>query len=156
RIGTAAVLARLLYRAGLWNDAAQLVLRHLDRVSDDELDELVGADEKKKKNRKKKADSRRSDLLSLIRRWATIVGKGGGPEQALVRISMIASSVQDPMVRAELCSYAVIASSKYIDDWQFHRKLLKSVIRDSAHGIEPNQWIRERQVLRLAILTGGG
>ncbi|HEY9432484.1 MAG TPA: ATP-binding protein, partial [Blastocatellia bacterium] len=61
RIGTAAVLARLLYRTGSWNDAVQLALRHLKPVYDAKLEKLSGTDEKEA-------------LLSLLRTWATIVG----------------------------------------------------------------------------------
>ena len=143
RIGTAAVLARLLYRAGSWNDAVQLALRYLDPSYDAKLEKLSDTDEK-------------AALLSLLRTWATIVGKSGGPPQAIHQIAMSASSVRDPMVRVELSAYALIASLKYNDYWQIHPNVwLKSAIRGLAPAISLTHWIGERQVMRLAILTGG-
>ncbi|HST20513.1 MAG TPA: ATP-binding protein [Blastocatellia bacterium] len=148
-IGTVAVLARLLYRAGVWDDAVQLILRHLNKASNEEL---IGPDKKEGRNREERANSRGAALLSLTRTWATIAGKSDGPRQALERISEVVSSVRDPLIRVEIAAYALFAIKQLGSEWQGQNERLTSVIETSIPDVSPDQWRREQRVLRLAIL----
>lgn len=152
RAGTAAVLARLLYRAGLWDDAARLAARHIDRANYQEL----AAGEVEEGVPQGEGEGLYLDaLLSLTRTWVTIVCKGGGSEQEIERACALAYPPLEPLSRVEIAAHALIRLAQ--PGWLGggHSDKLRALILNSISSIKRPVWKREQRVLRLAMLSGG-
>lgn len=147
RTGTAAVLARLLYRAGLWQDAIDLALRHIKAASEDEF---VGPDETPSNPEK---SARQEALLSLIRTVATVVGKSRGSVEALEKLSKHVGAIRDPMIRVEIAAHIIVGCSQHGNNLLSLRKeVAERVLIPSVPAINPDRWAKDKKVLRLAIL----
>ncbi len=146
RTATASVLARLLYRAGLWQEAADLVSRH---TTAKEPHELAGPDDPNLTER----DSRAAALLSMVRTLATIVGKSAGSNVPLVTISRVATLARDPMVRVELAAHAILAYAPTAEGRSQNQDFDVKGLWNLMLGVPPDRWQRDKKVLRLAILS---
>lgn len=145
RTGTAAVLARLLYRAGLWQESVDLALRHLKSVNEGELTNL---DDR---------DSDRKALLSLLRTLATVLGKSAGSPEALEKLSTILPGVKDPIIRVELAAHGIAACSQHPLFLRGLGESIKtSILLPSAREVPTEQWQKDKKLLRLAILSDAG
>lgn len=153
RVETAAVLARLLYRSGFWNESLQLASRYLDAATGDEL---RGPDEKEERGRKGEVESRRASVLSLLRTSATIEGKSGVPGPAVWRVVGLTPEIRDPLARIEAAAHSILASSRAGEAQRYQCEELKGLIRESVNSIASDRWEKEQHVLRLAILTTNG
>jgi hypothetical protein len=152
RVGTAAVLARLLYRAGLWDDAAWLAARHIDRAN---YQELAGSYVEAGGPQGEGEGAYLDALLSLTRTWVTIVCKGGGSELEIERACAIAYAPLEPLARVEIAAHALIQLAQLGWHRGGHPDELKMVILNSISSIKRPVWKREQRVLRLAMLSGG-
>jgi hypothetical protein len=135
RVNDAGALARLLYRYGLWDDAVHLVERQFRRRSFADQDLSEGE-------------------ISLIRVALTVAAKSGGEGSSTVeRLVEVGTRVHEPLLQIELSAHAFIY-------WIRTRRDLRPSARELADratiGISRKRWLRERRILRLAILVGAG
>ena len=147
RPSTAAVLARLMFRAGLWDESERLARSHLDRATEAELAGPTG-------DEPGEPGSRAASTLSLLRTWTTIVAKGHGPASDLERASYSLRSVLDPLSRAEIAAHTLIGFARQGGGPTDHRNVLKTIITGAAGAIRPTIWRREQRVLRLVASAG--
>ncbi len=147
RPATAAVLARLMYRAGLWDDAVGLAWRFISVVP---RDDLAGQQRFEWND-----NPRREALLSLLRTWATIVGKSDSHKADaswLAKVAQpVAASVSDPFAAADIAAHAVLAVR---DAEQAGLGKLRQYIVQSLSGVRRDRLKREPRILRLGILAG--
>jgi hypothetical protein len=131
RSDVAAMVARLLYRAGLWDEAMRLLRR------------LVSP-----------GFSVRGEVdVSLIRTYATIAAKGQAPETELRWLTPLAANVNPPIAGAEILAHATLGLPRLggfeqavIDpELQFATKITE---------VTPVEWRREPRILRLVLATG--
>jgi hypothetical protein len=130
RRDVAATAARLLYRAGLWNDAAALLKRHV----------------------RAKLQIRRGDVVSLVRTWATILAKSGAEAEQLAALLPTAQAIQDPIIRTEILAHIALG----LDDsheWTRTRESARAAAMRSAFDVRPSMWARETRTLRLVLST---
>ena len=147
RPATAAVLARLLYRAGLWQDSVDLALRHIKAAPEDEL---TGPDEQSTNPEKA---ARQEALLSLLRTVATIVGKSSGSPEALEKLSKYVGAIRDPMIRVEVAAHIIVGCSQQGQSWcSLSKDVKEKVLKPSVPAISADRWGKDKKVLRLAIL----
>ncbi len=149
RPATAAVLARLLYRAGLWQDAVDLVLRHTVSKEPRELAGPVDPNLTEK-------DSRLAALLSLTRTLATILGKSAASSMPLLTISKVALLASDPIVRVELAAHAILAHPPKGESGSQSQDFKAQDFGGLIRGVPADRWRRDKKVLRLAILSKEG
>jgi hypothetical protein len=147
---TAAVLARLLFRAGLWEDVEQLAVRHLKRWSLD----LLASPDKRQEREQPKATARREALLSLFRTRATVIAKGEGPPGDVEWLVGIAPYGHDPVARLDIAAHAAVSVAK-LEGVPRGRGLLEPVIEDSIREVRPGGLKSNQRMLRMAILTSG-
>src|ERR1019366_5298528 len=140
RIVTAAVVVRLLYRAGSWDEADQLAWRHL---STPDAGEVQGDT----------PTPRGSALLSLLRTWATIRGKSGGKPELEARMAEFIRSQADALSRAEGAAHAAfgLAQSGGARETVEYCKMM---VRDAAAQVSRDGWKDAPRTLRLVVLTG--
>ena len=142
---TAAALARLFYRAGLWQDAVDLVMRHLKAANESEF---VDLDDK---------EARGGALLSLLRTLATVLGKSAGSPEALQKLGAILPGVKDPLIRVELAAHTIAACKQHGKDLHALSQTTKTmVLLPAAREVTPEQWLMDKKLLRLAILSDAG
>ena len=132
-IETAAPVARLLYRSGLWEDAVRLINRNVGKREPTTLERALG-------------------IISLKRTYLTILAKSPG------RISESPSSsffdeenIEDPRVEVEMCAYAFLRSAREQFGDASH---LRRLVEKAEDRVLRRQWQRELRILRLAILCG--
>lgn len=124
-----AVVARLLYRGGLWHDVA-LLLR--DQVDMNKLDSPAQE--------------------SLLRTWATIAGRSSAPFNEIDEIAPRATTLRDPLSRIEVLAQLVIGlRSAGRDSWRYAQ--LREALDHIVGTISQSQWMREPRILRLAVLA---
>lgn len=152
-VGTAAVLARLLYRAGSWNESIKLVSRYFESAT---VDELRGPDEKEEKRRKEKAGSKRAGIASFLRTGVTIEAKSGEPGPATWRALIYSPAIRDPFTRIEIAAYTILASARAGKAQRARCEELKEMIRESVKSVSPSRLKTEQKTLRLAILATNG
>jgi hypothetical protein len=152
-VGTAAALARLLYRSGSWNESIKLASRYFESAS---VDELRGPDEKEERRRKEKAGSRRAGVISFLRTSITIEAKSGEPGQAAWRALIYAPTIRDPFARIEVAAYTILASARAGKAQNLRCEELKEVIRESVKSVSPSRLKTEQKAIRLAILATNG
>jgi hypothetical protein len=140
-VSTAAVLCRLLYRAGRWDDAYRLALRYLQQIGDDELIPLIA-----------QVDPRGMDLLSLFRTALTIEAKSQLPGALLERVFHVATATQDPLAAIEICSHDILASAG-TPDHQNEVWSLSPLIVQRCQSVLLPTWKAEQRILRLAAIT---
>ncbi|HYP52238.1 MAG TPA: ATP-binding protein [Pyrinomonadaceae bacterium] len=145
---TASTLARLLYRAGHWDDAATLAMRHLERAG---RTASFGSRPKTKSRRAEGDDSRGEALLSLARTWATIVGKCDDSPEPLERIAHTHLPAWEHLARVEMNAYAVVARER--GGSNVPPEYFLQNIKESARAVRPSSWRSNQRILRLAILT---
>lgn len=132
RKDVAAPIARLLFRAGQWEDAARLLQRHTGRE--------ISAD---------------PHSQSLLRMWATLVAKSGrSRREDLDWIILAASDVRDPLVRTELLAHAAIVARERAETGTVESVLKQ--LSNAARAVQPGVWHREMRTLRLAIAAFPG
>jgi hypothetical protein len=132
-VKTAAIFARLLYRAGHWDDAAQLALRHLTTETNDRRGEA---------------------RLSLLRTLMTLFAKSGVPEKSpewvdaewFATNSIQGEKIIDPVIRLELAAHLFILRNQLPE---YQRSAPYSI-----SGISREQWKKDLRILRLAIIVG--
>lgn len=152
RVETAAVLARLLFRAGLWDDAVRLVVRHLNSKG---LKELGEPDKGKGRSQREGGDPRRVALLSLARTWATIGGKSGGETKLLREIYFaLTRHVTDQLALIDIGAYVALGMAQSAGSVR-RQDLLISTLTEAARYVRQDQWGRAPRILRLAILIAG-
>jgi hypothetical protein len=155
RLGTAAILSRLLYRAGLWQEAADLALRHLDKVTSSEF--AIGSWKISltiQTSIKKETQARVESVVSLMRTFATIAGKSGTSALELSRISGFASEIEDPIACAEVSAHVIVACTRFGNQWrELAREVKAKSLLRSALAITPKQWLQDKKLLRLVILS---
>jgi hypothetical protein len=144
----AAVAARLLYRVGLWGEAVELSFRHLDRADAGKLIQSEGTDGGVNDQPPR---SRSAAMLSMVRTYATISGKSGGPGPALEWLTQVANSSSDNVVRVEIAAHTLIGTL-LAGGGHERAGWLRSVVADSAHRVSESEWRRSPRVLRLAAL----
>jgi len=134
RPNEAAPVTRLLYRFGLWDDALRLVERQLDG--------------------KLSLEKRLSEgQMTLIRMTLTIGAKATGQGSRWIEsVTEFAQIFRDPLVQIELFAHSVIYWFRTRRYWrgeggQWEPELAK---------ITRKKWLRERRILRLAILVRAG
>ncbi|HEX7833004.1 MAG TPA: ATP-binding protein, partial [Thermoanaerobaculia bacterium] len=130
RRDVAATAARLLYRGGLWTDAAALLKRHV----------------------RGKLQIRRADVISLVRTWATILAKSGAEAEQLAALLPTAQAIQDPVIRTEILAHIALG----LDDsheWTRTRESARTAAMRSAFDVRPSLWARETRTLRLVLAT---
>jgi hypothetical protein len=152
RPGTASVLARLMYRAGYWNDAAQLALHHLDQAG---IDESVGADLIEQTANIDVVGSRPAALLSLLRTWVTVAAKSGGKADELKKLLDKVPMVKDTLVRVEIAAHIAIAMRQAGDVFYEQGLEMKKVVYNSLQDAKSSRWKSNQRILRLAILVSG-
>lgn len=121
----AAMAARMLYRAGMWNDAMTLLRRHV-------------------KPRKPPGDD--ADI-SMLRTWTTILAKSDIGNELGWTLEKF--TISDPLIETELIAHAAIGlrrSASYLGTWSRFQKLVG--------GVSATLWRREPRILRLAIACG--
>ncbi|HYH07734.1 MAG TPA: hypothetical protein VEK11_11825 [Thermoanaerobaculia bacterium] len=131
RKDVAAPVARLLFRAGEWADAARLLQRHVGRefASD-------------------------PDSQSLLRTWATLVAKSGiDAREHLPWITLAASECTDLVVRTEVLAHAALASGESVSTAESITAVtpLGTQMTRAASNVRSSVWPRELRTLRLAI-----
>lgn len=131
----AARVARVLFRAGEWNDAMQLLWRHVHPQL-----------------------ARDGDApISLVRTWLTITAKSGVEPDAIDSrwIVGFATGVSDPVVRSEMLAYATLAMRRFPALRELASELA-AVLAKSAMQVRPSLWRRELRTLRLVIAANPG
>lgn len=124
RQDVAAPAARLLFRAGQWDDAARLLRRHVER-------EIPRSEAEQ----------------SLLRTWATIVAKSGVEAERLDWIVLAASEIHDSLVRTEVLAYAALAErSEPATLTSISRQMMNAALM-----VNRSVWRRNLRTLRLAI-----
>jgi hypothetical protein len=138
----AAVVARLLYRDGLWGEARDLIGRHVQPR--DVGDDLAALGKR----------PRAGALLSLVRTWATIAGKAGTSYDELVSILPVATApiFRDRLVQVELLSYVALGLQRNGRTAPPGQDL-SHLIGIAAREVSIDQWSRAVRILRLATLT---
>jgi DNA-directed RNA polymerase specialized sigma24 family protein/DnaJ-domain-containing protein 1 len=127
----AAIAARVLYRAGLWSEAASLLRRHLARSF---------------------ATPRREASVSILRLWATLLAKTGAEPEQLARLLPFVATLGDPMVRVEILAHITLG----LEDSRERRSLsdvARGMVIDEALRIRQSTWRRELRILRLVLAT---
>lgn len=151
-VASAAVLARLLYRSGRWDESHRLASRYL---KDAGPDDLVGGSEEKERQRNAKGESKAASLFSLLRTSLTIEAKSGVAGPAYDRVLDPASPLEDSLALVELCAYAVL-TEPHDTATQPGRDGFKTRILDAAASVGPDRWKPEQRILRLAVLATDG
>lgn len=129
RPDVAASVARLLYRAGQWGDAAMLLERHIRPES-----------------------SMRGDAsISMLRTWATIAAKGGIHSDRWGRVILSVESIHDPLVRTEVLAHGVLGV-QLSGEGNLLTETTEQMMK-AALEVSPSAWRRELRILRLAIAT---
>ncbi|HXH42013.1 MAG TPA: hypothetical protein VNN08_25535, partial [Thermoanaerobaculia bacterium] len=127
----AATVSRVLYRAGLWREAAALLRRHLQTSLQ---------------------VPRKGESISIIRTWATILAKSGAEPEQLASLVPHADRIRDPLVRSEVFAHICLG----LDDAPVRdriRDAARERVGDSARLVRPAQWQREFRILRLVLAT---
>jgi hypothetical protein len=158
-VGTAAIVARLLYRTGQWSDSHRLIARHLiDSGRLEELLRMAEAGLEAPTGRSNDPD----DLLSLLRTWATMSAKVGADRQPFDVAAIASDKTQfpiDPVTRIELLSYAVLGNRmlKERSEWSsdFMETSAGNVMR-MATAVQGSAWRQNVRTLRCAILAAHG
>jgi len=143
---TAAVVARLLYRAGQWGDAVALVDRHLEPVGVPEL-ALVA----RRATARSLPNASRGDaaLVSLARTMGTLAGKSGASPFELQEVLQVGLAMADPLLRVEALAHVELGAPGAHPG-------LRDEIGRTAHAVAPDRWPSAARILRLAALTADG
>jgi hypothetical protein len=144
--GTAAVVARLLFRAGLWRDAAALAARHLRPVGERDLASVV---QRATARSLPNASRRDAALVSLARTRGTLAGKAGAPPFELEEGLEVGRAMADPLLRVESLAHVELGAPGLHPG-------LSSEIREAARAVAPDRWPSATRILRLAVLTADG
>ena len=138
RANDAAPVTRLLYRCGLWDDALRLVERQLrgkefyDRRSSERLSEAE---------------------TTLVRLALTIAAKATGQGSKRVEdLTDLTYLFPDPLVQIELFAHSVIYWFRTRRYWRGEGAQSEPELQN----ISRKRWLRERRILRLAILVRAG
>lgn len=130
RPDVAAPVARLLYRAGQWQDAATLLDRHVQQEK-----------------------SFRGDAsVSLVRTWATITAKSGVYSDRWGRVVPVVASIRDPIIRTEVLAHAAIGML-LVESEEDVREWTSEQMMKAALDVRPSLWRRDLRILRLAITS---
>ena len=128
RPAVAATVARLLYRAGCWDEAMTLAHRHIDRPLE--------------------------SPWSILRTWTTIVAKAPAQRDKPARAVEAAAAVSDPIVGVELLAHATLLVA-HQENWAAAAGLREQVRRLGA-AAPMELWTRGLRVMRLFILAAAG
>lgn len=149
---TAAVVVRLLYRTGRWDEACTLAWHFLSDPGRSYQRPSLMMHESEATKQKSGGVPRSADeaLLSLTRTWVTIGTKAA---ISLAEVSTMAyratDSTDDPVVRVELFAYGSIATARN------RAQQFASAFGVAADRVPAGVWRREAWILRLAILSVG-
>lgn len=147
---SASVVARLLYRAGRWHEAAILTDRHIGSYSPEEFLQQLSLEAG---GWTPQTEGSADGLLSLVRTRATIAAKSGADGPEIERMLRAAELVRDPIVRVELYAFAAILRG--VEDPCLPPSGTDGSLVDLAAAQVPvERWRREFQILKWAILTG--
>jgi len=145
---TGSVVARLLYRAGQWRDAHDVVLGQLADTPPPELGKRLARPIR---------DSTDADavahLVSLVRTWATLAGKGGSGERELKDALEVCRYVVDPLVCAETLAHIQLGFCSRVSMDHPLRDSIDALLGDAVRLVPTERWRSEIRILRLAILT---
>lgn len=163
-VGSAAEVARLLYRAGEWNDSRSLTMRHLMETSGG-MEGLASP-----------ALADRADRVSLLRTWVTMSAKlGAEPYPLDVAIDLSRRTwattaaklgadlsrrrdEPDDLVQIEMLSYAALGHRMLKDRSGLSEDRKQDLAREVAGlaaAVPPTLWQRNERALRMAILAAG-
>lgn len=144
-LATAAVLSRLLYRAGRWDECYGLAAKYLDASG---LKELVSRDQESRFARASDAPQ----MLSLFRTGLTIEAKSELPGQLMEHVFDITLATADPVTVVELSSHTILANTRRSDHERFV-EMFKPIIDEKCRLVLVPTWKLEQRVLRLAVIT---
>jgi len=126
-----AILARLLYRSGLWSDSVQLVQQFVRSGIVD----------------------RNPAILSLLRTELTIASKSVGRPSDRMERGVSWAPENDPLAAVEIYAHAFLYS---IRESRGEPQDLLASLHSAVSRVPRRQWNREVRILRLAILCGAG
>jgi hypothetical protein len=146
----AAVVARLLYRSGRWEESRQLAWRFLrgeGDLPDTHFNVALAPEEEA--------------LVSLARTWSTITTRSSLDPWVTATVARSMASrhgmarTQDGIGRVQLLSYSAVSAFM---DKKTSTPLVEDLRRDLvqvAVNVSPAEWQKDWRVLRLAVMCGG-
>ncbi|MFO0908993.1 MAG: hypothetical protein U0794_11710 [Isosphaeraceae bacterium] len=146
RPATAAVLARLMYRAGRWNDSAELTRRHLTRWN--QVETSV-----RRPDRSTEAAQRTEAMISLLRINATIVAKSGGPEDDLLWAAEQLDRLPRDLGLIEVAAHVVLGLTQADPSRRDTIEQVRDTIRKAVTRVRV-PWQSHLRVLRLVGAVG--
>lgn len=140
-VEAAPAVARSLYRAGAWQEARDLIARHVRSVPIPATSPVS----------KSELGDRFPAVISLLRTWATLIGKAGAPtSEDRSRVIEYAQSIGDPLIRAEVLAHCRLGQSDAHDEGT---RPLDGRIASALEGVDQARWISEPRIHRLSLFV---
>ncbi len=151
RPSTAATLACLLYRAGLWDEAKELAWHHLQgddasELSEQAISELEGSG--------RETSSQSAPLVSLLRTLATVIARGSPHDWRWQWVERAAFHLNSPVAQTEVLAHCILARRARSELKSTSSKDLQRGLEQAAGSVNEKQWKRELSTLQLALAGG--
>ncbi len=137
REASAALLARLLFRAGLWHEAAALLQRQLTNIDTMAVAQAQPED----------------PIVSLLRTWSTVVAKAPAAYDRREGLWAVASAVPDRVAAVEVLAHMRLFDAAQVKESAEVGRFAREKIDEAIRAVPIDRWMHELRILRLAILT---
>lgn len=142
-LASVAILSRLLYRTGRWDECYRLAVKYVKGLGYEELIRGI---------QKGHLSPDAMQLLSLFRTGLTIEAKSGLPGKLLESVFDVALGTPDPLTAVELSSHAILASAR-TEMPEGTVVQFSPVINERCKVVLLPTWKSEQRILRLAVIV---